>query len=735
MPIFHQKPQRTDFLPQQAQSQHTPGFWEEVSAAYKATAALGTSLSEEALVADQWSPIVDVINQRMPSETPVKNPVFTYQPSGLGAETVDQETLYYMNVQKTLNTIFDNPELFPEYQDLTHEQIMEQAKKAALDAQAEYEDIQSRTSGTQSFFAGLVGGGGAIATDPVVAVPAVVTGLATAGLNLLRVMFAEAVVSAGSEALVQKEVSEWYESLGLEYTPEQFWTAVTTAGVTGGALPPAIVIGGKTIRLTAEQTKRGYEALKNSGAFKGNKNTNAAEMAAESIDDAVASSPVEDVGEHLSRLQEAEANIANMDGTPFRGPPASRAVRPTSIYESDESSGIIQSFNPNELEADPSLFRLEGEQTPGDAFAPEAEFDPVKSGQVVVYEYADGRRVILDGEKRVALAKQSGVDKVYGQVIREVDGVTPEMAKVIRETIVGSKDSFIRQQANALTNLSDDGFLAMARGEISADFAAIVGDLIPDNKELQDVAIAAISKASPENALQAEAIVRQVSTGETTKQVNLFDSNIVQEALYAERAKVLDMAIKSLKNDKKSFQALLESTGDDLAKTYSKARAKADAKAITYVQTLANQRGELFNALNDAARAAKQSGNYRTPARGFTDAVRRGIESGDFNRIEAGNVRQSIYAQAQKYPAKNVAEVELRQFSNPADSAKITDQIEEDLFGETAVTPELLDRPIPIEDIDPATGQSISTVQTVRQMTEEFEQDAAIMSRLGECVR
>jgi hypothetical protein len=57
------------------------------------------------------------------------------------------------------------------------------------------------------------------------------------------------------------------------------------------------------------------------------------------------------------------------------------------------------------------------------------------------------------------------------------------------------------------------------------------------------------------------------------------------------------------------------------------------------------------------------------------------------------------------------------------------------LFGETAVTPELLDRPIPIEDIDPATGQSISTVQTVRQMTEEFEQDAAIMSRLGECVR
>ena len=113
MPIFHQKPQRTDFLPQQAQSQHTPGFWEEVSAAYRATAALGTSLSEEALVADQWSPIVDVINQRMPSETPVKNPVFTYQPSGLGAETVDQETLYYMNVQKTLNTIFDNPELFP----------------------------------------------------------------------------------------------------------------------------------------------------------------------------------------------------------------------------------------------------------------------------------------------------------------------------------------------------------------------------------------------------------------------------------------------------------------------------------------------------------------------------------------------------------------------------------------------------------------------------------------------
>jgi len=744
MGLFFGKEQRSDFLPQQAQSQHTPSFLEEVSAAYRSFSALNLSFSEESLVYDQWSPIVDVINERMPSETPLKNPVIANQFSsyvgrqlaGRGGDDFNESTLYYMNVQNVLNKIFENPDVFPEYQDLTHEQILEQAKKEALDAQAEYQEIQSRTSGTQSFFAGLIGGGGAVVKDPVVVLPALVTGAYSGGKSLWHLAFREASVSAGSEILVQKEVSEWYDSLGLEYTPEQFWTAVSTAGIAGGALPPAIVIGGKTIRLTAEQAKQGYEVIKNSGLLKRNKVTDSIDNAAESVDDAIKSNPLEDLDEHVSKLQEAETNFANMDGTPFTGAPSSRVVRPSSVYDADNTQGVVQSFDPNEIEVDPSLFKLEREPSPSDTLMAEEPWSDVKSGQVVVYEYADGRKVILDGEKRLARAKAEG-KKLNGQVIREVDGFTPEMARVVRETIDSTGDSAIRIQTNALLNLGDDGFMAMAKGIIPTRYAAIIGDLIPDDEILQNTAIAAVSKANPENGIQAEAIVRQVigDGADATKQADLFSSDIVSEALYAERAKVLDMAIKALKNDKKSFKQLLEGRGDDLAKTYSKSKVEADAKAISYVQTLANQSGELSTALNDAARLAKESGNYRTPARGFTDAVRRSIESGDFNRLEASNVRQSVYVTTQKRPNPNVAEVALRQFDDPASDSvsKVTDQLEEDLFGEVQLTDEMLDAPADVRRIDPETGEF--EFQTVREALQEIEDDAAIMSRIGECVR
>ena len=736
MGIFFGKEQRSNFLPNQAQSRHTPGFGEEIAAAFRAFGALNSSFSEEAMISDQWSPIIDVINQRLPSETPLRNPVHTYQNQVyLGGNNADQETLYYMNVQNVLNKVFENPDVFPEYQDLTHEQILDQAKQQALDIQKEYEDIQGRTSGTQSFFAGLIGGAGAAAKDPVVLFPALGTGLAGLGRSLWHLAFREAAVSAGSEAVVQIEVQDWYETLGLEYDINDFLNAVAVAGVAGGVLPPAIVIGGKTVRLTAEQAKKGYEAFKKSGLFKGNKATDALEGVADGLDDAVASSPLEDVAEHVAKLQEAEVNIANLDGTPFTGAAASNAVRPSSVYDADNTNGVIQSFDPNEIEVDPGLFKLEGEPSGGDVAIAGEPWSDVKSGQIVVYEYADGRKVILDGEKRLARAKAEG-KKLNGQVLREVDGFTPEMARVVRETIDSTGDSAVRLHANALLNLSDDGFLAMAKGIIPTRYAAIVGDLIADF-DLQNTAIAAISKANPENIIQAEAIVRQViGDGEqAAKQADLFNADMVSEALYAERAKVLDMAIKALKNDKKSFKQLLEGRGEDLAKTYSKARVEADAKAISYIQTLSAQSGELSTALSNAARAAKESGNYRTPVRGFTDAVRRSIESGDFNRLEAGNVRQPVYVAAQKRPDPNVSEVVLKTFDDPSSDAvnKVTDQIEEELFGEIQLTDDVLNAPADVRMIDPETGEA--QFQTVREALQELEDDAATMARLGECVR
>jgi len=156
-----------------------------------------------------------------------------------------------------------------------------------------------------------------------------------------------------------------------------------------------------------------------------------------------------------------------------------------------------------------------------------------------VYQYADGGQFIADGHQRLGLARRikkqdpSQDVRLYGHMLREVDGITPEMARVaaaMKNVAEGTGTaidaakvlrvaperagelpprSALVRQAQDLTFLDDDAFGAVINGLVPANYAAAIGRLIPDNPGLQKDAMSILAKTDPANEFQAEAIVRQ----------------------------------------------------------------------------------------------------------------------------------------------------------------------------------------------------------------------------------
>jgi hypothetical protein len=126
---------------------------------------------------------------------------------------------------------------------------------------------------------------------------------------------------------------------------------------------------------------------------------------------------------------------------------------------------------------------------------------------------------------------------------------------------------------------------------------------------LQKAALDVLAKTEPANAFQAESIVRQVRETSLVSetQESLFGDEVLTTSLFMERAKVLDRAQKQLRKDKSSFQNLiknatrLEDEGNLLARDANQRRAQEDGKAVALLQSQANRKGALSDALTAAA--------------------------------------------------------------------------------------------------------------------------------------
>ena len=290
------------------------------------------------------------------------------------------------------------------------------------------------------------------------------------------------------------------------------------------------------------------------------------------------------------------------------------------------------------------------------------EWRPERAGMSIVYEYADGRRVVADGHQRLGLAKRLAAEgkpiQLPAIILRETDGVTPgdarvaaalkniaegsgtaiDAAKVLRQTGQSPADlslppnSAIVRDASGLQRLSDDAFGMVVNGAATEAHGAIVGRVV-DNKAAQPGILSLLTNLKPANAFEAESIARQAAAETATEtQDSLFGPEEITGNLYLERARVLDRALRRLKDDIKTFRTMTEradaiaSVGNQLVTAENQQRLDQDAKVRDYLTSQANMKGPISEALSAAARDYKSSGKIGPAVNAFVAAVRSELE-------------------------------------------------------------------------------------------------------------
>jgi hypothetical protein len=493
------------------------------------------------------------------------------------------------------------------------------------------------------------------------------------------------------------------------------------------------------------------------------------------------------LAEHNDRLLQATRALQGEQPLDLPEQPAA-ALSSKALNETPEGKGFIQAFDPAAIKTDAKTFQFkEGGDSAGvtDRLQGVKEWDPVKAGMVVVYEDEAGQHFIADGHQRLGLAQRlaaanpdAGVS-LYGALFRASDGFTPESvrviaamkniaegtgsavdaAKVLRVDVSRIKElpprSALVRQAADMVNLTDNSFGFVVNDLVPANQAAIVGRLVKNAPELQDAIMNLLARLEPDNPAQAESIVRQAMEAGTHSETqhSLFGEETVTSSLYGERAKVLDKALKKLRLERKVFRTLvdnasrIEASGNVLNTEVNAARAETDGRAQQMVQTLANRKGPLSDALTAAARRAANEGRYVNATADFVDAVRSAAERGDFNGVDAGENGRAAEAAdengAGARPAAEAApdETALEKFSEPngPGAQEQTRALQADLVHEAAESgvdpaqPGLLDMAVPVAQHVDEAGNVVSQTKTVRQLFDELDQDAKDLQAISSC--
>jgi len=714
------QPDPLDILPQQG-LQAPPGtLTENLTTAFDVARFNGGSgaNSKAFTMLEVWGPIVDLANQ---NGGDFENPGI-YLSSSLFDTSAPR--VYEKQTQELYSWMAQNKDSLPsELQDITPDVIDQRTKDFVQSKQNELAELARTNPDLASASARFIGSMGSAFGDPVTQATMPFGGWSK---SFWKNVMQSAAINAGVGAITEVDVAKWYNELDLEYSYQDFLANVAIQGAFGAALP----VAGRGIRMTAEQAKKGWEVLSGKGRKPVSPEDQALVDVLEAQEEVVATNPLETPQdpnvaefEHQSRLTAAQAAIEN-NQAPKISPEPNAPIKPSVAAEAaDNLDGVLYTLDPDMIEVDAKTFQF---KSGGDEFGVTERlqgvttWDKYKAGVVTVYEYADGRMAIADGHQRLGLAKRirsqdpSQDVKVIGYKLREVDGISPEEARVIaamkniaegtgtsidaakvlrvepdRLSELPPRSELVRQ-ARDMMALSDEAFGAIVNEVIPANYGAIVGRLI-DDPALQDAAIQVLAKSEPSNAFQAESIVRQVreAGAEEVEQISLFGEELVTESYYIERAKVLDRAYKELRRDKSAFETLvrnserLEAEGNVLVKEANERKANTDGQTIALLQTLANRKGPLSDALNQAARTARDTNSYVEATRGFLDAVRGSIESGDFDRISSGDIGRAVDGTPQIARSEIEKEPALEGFDEPTGIAaeRQADQLIDDMFG------------------------------------------------------
>lgn len=327
--------------------------------------------------------------------------------------------------------------------------------------------------------------------------------------------------------------------------------------------------------------------------------------------------------------------------------------------------------HPSELHLDPRRFQYKESDERGvtGALVGVSRWESALANPITSYRDTDGLLYVVNGHQRTDLALraitggQEGV-MVPNRILDAAEGWTPEQARALgayQNIAEGSgtaldaakvlrcpvelpggvalpplpPQSVMVRQARGLARLSEAAFGCVVNGVLPPAYAAEIGAAIAAPAE-QLAAIRELSKAEPANVEQARLIVADiVATGFVGgSQVDMFGAQDFSRCLFAERAAVLDRAMKSLRMTKEIFTVAVSGSGALQAagnKMDTAANLKCRADNESLLQTLervAMVRGPVSAALTVAAESVARGASPKGAAVSFLAVVREIVAQG-----------------------------------------------------------------------------------------------------------
>ncbi len=672
---------------------------ENFSASWDATFASDRFDSEMHQVRKEYSLLTDHLNKKGFN---FSNPIPDFEDVPLGPEDIRDHEIqpskeenietYWNRLEEIKKT---NPDLADELKSLGYENQEQFFDTMGLRIQGLHEkqqDIASRATGWGTF-GNFAGSFSALVTDPLILgtlpvgffykVPT--TALAAAW----RVAWVEGLIGTAVEIPIQMKAQGFRKDVGLPTSVEIFGKEIPLGVLNTLSVGAGSFVLGGLIQGVVKGTPGAVGKLRKQL----NKSSDAE---IEKISKALKTETPQEMGKfkepenpfdetkttnklNTENHNAAQAQVLNDIKKEIK--PIEAALTKKSL---DEVKGNIKTFRPEEIEFDPVNFQY---KTDGDArgvsqkLANVQEWDNVAAGSILVYEFKNGTKAVVDGHQRLGLAKrlsgQGKKIKLLAHTFREVDGVLPDeamikglmvnlmnntgsaidAAKVMRSRFGADWSKFSKflsarsnlvKNAQGLTKLSDDAWGMVINERNLVNLGARVGDIIED-KSLHSNIIKILKGKSFGSMAELEQTLRLTNTlpKTITKQDTLFGTDFFAETLLVERSQLLNWAKKNINKRSAAFKTIIENdttlqkAGNKLNKLNNEEQRLIYEQVQDRFEQVATQAGsELSAKLTKAAQLLKE-GKRSDAEKLFQQAIDDAAAKGDFR---GSDVSQSFGA-------------------------------------------------------------------------------------------
>jgi ppGpp synthetase/RelA/SpoT-type nucleotidyltranferase len=758
------------------------GYLENFRASYDAMFASDRFDSERNSVEKEYSLLVDHLNKKGYSQ--FSNPIYNNEDVPLGpedprvldepppSETENIETFW----QRIDELKAANPDIAEELTNMGYENQDQFFNTMGVRIQGLHDkqaDIADRSTGMGTF-GNFAGSFSALVTDPLVLgtlpIGAMYKVPTTALAAAWRVAWVEGLIGTAVEIPIQIKAQGFRKEVGLKTEVELFGKTVNlgvlntlTVGagsfVLGGLIqgiikgvPNATGILRKQLNKSSdEEINKISKALK----IENPEELSKVKQPENPFEETKATSQLDT--ENHNAAQSMVLNDIKKEIKPIEA-----AIKSKSINEITANNQI---YKPEEIEFDPVNFQY---KTDGDKrgvsnkLAEVKEWDNVAAGTIMVFEYRNGTKAIVDGHQRLGLAKRLSAQgkkiDLLAYTIREADGITPEaamikglMVNLMNNTGTASDAAkilrsrygvdfeqikkFLPPRTNlvrntfGLTRLSDDAWGMVSNNRQLENLGAKVGEIIEDQSlHANIIKILKDKKFSTVGELEQTLRLTNTLPKTVTKQDTLFGTDFFAETLLVERSQLLNWAKKNITKRSAAFKTIVENdttlqkAGNKLNKLNNEEQRLIYEQVGERFEQIATRAGaELSDKLTKAAQLLKD-GKRGDAEKFFQQAIDDAAAKGDFR---GSDVSQSFGA--------NKTEIETPTIPTKFEEDLKTDKLFSDpKVGQASEDPSIADEILgegiskEIKD-DVGSGGSVSTSPAVKSLS--ITQDLAAGSQ------